>query len=105
MYTQHGRQRIRRPAHAAAGVVLGNRSFELLPRQQHLQLLQKQLTASLALFDGVLGFGKGQLAHVISGGWWELAELCQSMGVFQRFPSKPVRLFTLYLGWPPLLLL
>src|SRR5690554_8234336 len=87
MYTQHGRQRIRRPAHATAGVVLGNRGFELLPGQQYFQLLQKQLTASLALFDGVLGFGKGQLAHVISGGWWERAQLCQSTGVFQRFPS------------------
>src|SRR5690554_415040 len=63
MNTEHGRQRIRRPAVLAFGVVSGHLLLQLLPRNQLVHALQKNLTASFALLGLVLCFGEGDLIH------------------------------------------
>lgn len=61
--SQHGRQRIRWPAGLALGIISGYLLLQLLPRNQLVHPLQKDLAAGLALLGLVLSFGEGNLIH------------------------------------------
>lgn len=61
--SQHGRQRIRWSARLALGVISGYLLLQLLPGNQLVHPLQKDLAAGLALLGLVLGFGEGDLIH------------------------------------------
>ena len=63
MDSQHGRQRIRRPAVLALRIITGYLLLQLLPRNQLVHPFQKDLAAGLALLVLVLGFGEGHLIH------------------------------------------
>jgi len=61
--SQHGRQRIGRPAVLALWVITGYLLFQLLPRDQLVHPFQEDLATGLALLGLVLGFGEGDLIH------------------------------------------
>ena len=61
--SQHGRQRIGRPSVMALGVITGHLLLQLLPGNQLVHPLQKDLATGLALLVLVLGFGEGDLIH------------------------------------------
>jgi len=61
--SQHGRQRIRRSASLALEVMLGYLLLQLLPGNQLVHPLRKDLAVTLALLGLVLGFGEGGLIH------------------------------------------
>ena len=56
---EHGRQRVRRSTSLAFGVMAGYLFLQLLPRDQFVHPLQKNLAMGFALFNLVLGFGEG----------------------------------------------
>ena len=61
--SQHGGQRVRWPASLALWVVSSDLLLQLLPGNQLVHPLQKDLAAGLALLGLVLGFGEGDLIH------------------------------------------
>src|SRR5690554_2848195 len=61
--SQHGGQRIGRPAILALRVIAGYLLLQLLPRDQLVHPFQEDLATSLALLGLVLGFGEGDLIH------------------------------------------
>ena len=61
--SQHGRQRIGRPAILALRVITGYLLLQLLPGNQFVHPFQKDLAAGLALLGLVLGFGESDLIH------------------------------------------
>lgn len=61
--SQHGRQRIGRPAILALRVITAYLLLQLLPRNQLIHPFQEDFATGLALLGLVLGFGEGDLIH------------------------------------------
>ncbi len=61
--SQHGRQRMARPAILALRVRMNYRLFQLFPRDQLVRPFQKDLPTGFALLDLVLGVGESDLMH------------------------------------------
>ena len=61
MHPQHHRQRVGRPALAAARVERGNLSLQLLPRDQGIHAPQKPLAVRGLLLLVIFQFGKSGL--------------------------------------------
>ena len=63
MDAQHGGQRIRRAANLSFGVIKGYLLLQLLPRNQLIHPLERDLAAGLTLLGLVFGFGESDLIH------------------------------------------